>query len=74
MDRNALVINCSPVKTGATAEIVKTVSDFLSEKYHFRSICIDDYIFGFCKGCRSCHRTEKCVQHDDIALRIVETI
>ena len=27
MDRNALVINCSPVRTGATAEIVKTVSD-----------------------------------------------
>ena len=41
MDKNALVINCSPVRTGATAEIVRMVSDFLSEKYRVRSICID---------------------------------
>ena len=27
MDRNELVINCSPVRTGVTAEIVKMVSD-----------------------------------------------
>ena len=66
MDRNALVINCSPVRTGATAEIVKMVSVFLSEKYRVRSVCIDDYKFGFCKGCRSCHKTAKCVQHDDV--------
>lgn len=66
MDRNALVINCSPVRVGATAEIVRMVSDYLSERYSVRSICIDDYIFGFCKGCRSCHRTAKCVQHDDV--------
>ncbi len=30
---NALVINCSPVRTGATAEIVKIVSRKLAEKY-----------------------------------------
>ena len=47
MDRNALVINCSPVRVGATAEIVKMVSDYLSERYSVRSICIDDYSFGF---------------------------
>ncbi len=65
---NALVINCSPVRTGATAEIVKTVSKQLSYKYNTKSICIDDYEFSFCKGCRSCHTTAKCVQHDDIDL------
>ena len=59
---NALVINCSPVKNGATAEIVRIVSERLSAK----SICIDDYDFGFCKGCRSCHSTAECVQSDDI--------
>ena len=31
MDRNALVINCSPVRTGATAEIVRMVSDFFQK-------------------------------------------
>lgn len=63
---NALVINCSPVRRGATAEIVKIVSESLREKHTVKSICIDDYRFGFCKGCRSCHHTAKCIQHDDV--------
>ena len=50
----ALIINCSPVRTGATAEIVKLVSEQLSNKYSVKSICIDDYVFAFCRGCRSC--------------------
>ena len=61
---NALIINCSPVRTGATAEIVKIVSEQLSEKYSVKSICIDDYSYAFCKGCRSCHSTAKCVMND----------
>lgn len=63
---NALVMNCSPVRNGATAEIVKIVSECVGVKYTVRSICIDDYRFGFCKGCRSCHYTAKCIQHDDV--------
>ena len=43
----ALIINCSPVRTGATAEIVKLVSEQLSNKYSVKSICIDDYVFAF---------------------------
>ena len=62
----ALVINCSPVKTGATAEIVGIVSEKLASRYDVKSVCIDDYNFSFCKGCRSCHATAECVQHDDI--------
>ena len=62
---NALIMNCSPVRNGATAEIVNIVSECLKEKYDVRKICIDDYSFGFCKGCRSCHKTAKCIQHDD---------
>ena len=61
---NTLVINCSPVRTGATAEIVRLVSDQLSVKYSVKSICIDDYAFAFCRGCRSCHDTAKCVMND----------
>lgn len=68
---NALVINCSPVRNGATAEIVSIISQQLSERYDVKSICIDDYAFGFCKGCRSCHTTAECVMHDDID-RIME--
>ena len=60
----ALIINCSPVRTGATAEIVRLVSEQLSNRYSVKSICIDDYTFAFCKGCRSCHNTAKCVMND----------
>ena len=68
----ALVINCSPVKTGATAEIVRIVSEELSYRYDIRSACIDDYAFSFCKGCRSCHTTAECVQHDDVDILMGE--
>ncbi len=61
---NALIINCSPVRNGATAEIVRIIAEQLSHRHNTRSICIDDYTFGFCKGCRSCHNTAECVQHD----------
>ena len=63
---NALVINCSPVRSGATAEIVKTVANSLSQKYIVESICVDDYDIRFCKGCRACHTTAVCVQHDGV--------
>lgn len=63
---NALVMNCSPVRNGATAEIVHIVSDCLTQKYEVKSVCIDDFNINFCKGCRSCHGTAKCVQHDDV--------
>ena len=59
-----LIINCSPVRTGATAEIVKTVAEQLSVRYEVMSICIDDYSFSFCRGCRTCHDTAKCVMND----------
>lgn len=70
--RNALIINCSPVKTGATAEIARIVAEKLTGTYNVRSICIDDFDFGFCTGCRSCHNTAKCVLNDDIPLIIDE--
>ena len=60
----ALIINCSPVRNGATNEIVGIVSAELSRKYETKTVCIDDYDVAFCKGCRSCHRTAKCVQTD----------
>lgn len=62
----ALIVNCSPVRNGATAEIVRVVAEQLSERYETRTICIDDYSFAFCKGCRSCHTTAECILHDDV--------
>lgn len=62
---NVLIMNCSPVRNGATAEIASIVSHCLKEKYKVTRACIDDYHFGFCKGCRACHSTAKCIQSDD---------
>lgn len=61
---NALVINCSPVRDGATAEIVKIVSNCLGGRYSTECACVDDYDIRFCRGCRRCHTTAECVQHD----------
>lgn len=70
---NALIINCSPVRSGATAEIVKIICSNLEKKYVVKNICIDDYKYDFCKGCRSCHATAKCIiQNDDIQKIISE--
>ncbi len=68
---NVLIMNCSPVRNGATAEIGKIISECLGKRYDVKSICIDDFKFNFCKGCRTCHNTAKCVQNDDV-LKILE--
>lgn len=68
---NALIINCSPVRNGATAEIAKIVCDNLASKFTVKSICIDDYDIKFCKGCRNCHQTAECTINDDV-LNIID--
>ena len=65
----ALVINCSPVRTGATSEIVKIIESELKSRYETKCICIDDYSFAFCKGCRACHKTASCVMNDASVIR-----
>lgn len=59
------LVNCSPVKDGATAEIVRLASSFPEKGNEVKSVCIDDYDIHFCKGCRLCHTTAECVQKDD---------
>ena len=44
-----LVMNCSPVRNGATAEIVNIVTARLKKKYDVKNICIDDYDIKFAK-------------------------
>ena len=70
--KKALIINCSPVRTGATAEIVRIVSEQLAPVYDVKTVCIDDYRFDYCKGCRSCHTTAECVQNDEADLLMAE--
>lgn len=63
---NILIINCSPVRDGATAEIVKIAKENISGNNKIKTVCIDDYNIKFCKGCRRCHSTATCFQEDDV--------
>jgi len=65
----ALIINCSPVRNGATARIAEIIGDELKSRYEIKNICIDDYSFAFCKGCRACHKTALCVMSDASVIR-----
>jgi len=73
---NILVMNCSPVRNGATAEIVSLVYDALIARHKVKSVCIDDYNILMCKGCRRCHDTAECFQQnnpqDDVLKVIAE--
>lgn len=68
----ALIINCSPVRNGATAEIIRLVKRRLSNERAVKDVCIDDYSIAFCKGCRSCHSTARCTQADDVEVLMNE--
>ena len=61
---NILVLNCSPVRDGATALIAEIISDTVKRGNTVRCACIDDYQIGLCRGCRECHRTARCFQRD----------
>ena len=63
---NALVVNCSPVKNGATAYITELITGELARRCDAKSICIGDYDLAFCRGCRTCHTTAACILHDDM--------
>ena len=69
---NILIINCSPVRNGATAEIVNIVREAVESGNEVRAVCIDDYRIGFCRGCRKCHTTAVCFQHDDVEKLMAE--
>lgn len=67
-----LIINCSPVRNGATAEIMNITADRVSKGNEVRTVCIDDYQIAMCKGCRNCHTTAECFQKDDVTRLMAE--
>ena len=68
----AFILNCSPVRNGATARIVEIVSSDLSKSCTVKTACIDDYRFSFCRGCRRCHETAQCMMDDDVPRLMAE--
>lgn len=62
----ALVLNCCPVRDGATAFIARRIAERLRERFDTEEACIDDYEISFCRGCRACHKTAVCVIDDGV--------
>ena len=67
----ALLVNCSPVTTGATQEICRLLGEELSSRCTVRTVSIADYPMACCTGCRSCHATGRCVLPPDGAPRLL---
>ena len=62
--KKLLLVNCSPVRNGATAEILRMAQEALADAFDTKAVCIDDYPIALCRGCRSCHLTAACVMDD----------
>lgn len=67
-----VIMNCSPVKNGATAEIVNRIRRGVEDGNCVKTLCIDDYEIGYCRGCRTCHATAACFQKDDVTRLMAE--
>ena len=61
-----LIMNCSPVRNGATAWLAEYAGQCLSNRAEVKTVCIDDFSIAMCRGCRDCHHTAKCVIEDDV--------
>lgn len=61
-----LVMNCSPVRDGATACIADIAAKQFNGRAEVKSVCIDDYAIAMCRGCRGCHSTARCIIDDDV--------
>ncbi len=61
-----LIMNCSPVRNGATAEIVHQIKNNAPDNYTIKDICIDDYTIQYCRGCKTCYKTAKCIINDGV--------
>ena len=69
---NILMMNSSPVRDGATAEIIHQMRKLAPEDDSVTAICIDDYTIHYCKGCKSCYQTARCIHSDGVSAILSE--
>lgn len=63
----ALCIIGSPRENGCTAFITeKVVQGMIDSGIDVNSYVLGALNIGYCKGCKTCYRTRKCVQRDDM--------
>lgn len=65
---NIILINSSPRKNGATANMVNMLADELGKYYDVNAeiINVDDLSLAYCVGCQQCYKTGECIFNDDL--------
>ena len=56
-----LMINASPKKNGATEQVLQWMKEALEEQYETESVCLGERSIAFCRGCKQCYKTGRCV-------------
>ena len=68
MSKNILVISTSPRKNGNSALLAEEFARGAADAGHqVEIITLRDKNIGFCRGCLSCVKTQRCVMQDDAA-------
>lgn len=61
---NVLLLNAGAKNDGATQEILLTIKHALHADSDI--VCLGDLVIKYCKGCKVCYNTPKCIQDDDM--------
>lgn len=56
-----LMVNASPKKNGATEQVLQWMKEALEEQYETESVCLGEQSIAFCRGCKQCYKTGRCV-------------
>ena len=59
-----LLINAGANNHGATQAILETVLQAIPEGSQGELVCLDDCGIHYCRGCKACYETGRCVQQD----------
>lgn len=66
MSKKIVVISTSPRKNGNSETLADEFAKGAIDAGNMvEKICLYDKTIGFCKGCLSCQKTQRCVIHDD---------
>jgi multimeric flavodoxin WrbA len=68
--KRILLLNASAKNNGATEEILSIIKKEICDSYIVDSFCLGDLNISYCKGCKSCYKTCKCTQNDDVDVLI----
>ena len=64
---NILCLNGSPRRNGSSVMLIEQIlAGFQAEAHDVKTWLLGEANIGYCTGCKTCHRTGRCVQRDDM--------